>query len=80
MSVILYRYARYKGYKTAMRADLSGFTDSGSISNYAVSAIRWANAVGLINGATASTLAPRGNATRAQTATIFMRFLEDVAA
>jgi hypothetical protein len=32
----------------------------------------------LIGGMTATTLAPRGNATRAQVATILMRFIEGV--
>ena len=39
----------------------------------------WANAQGLITGNTATTLNPTGSATRAEVATILMRFCEDVA-
>lgn len=37
--------------------------------------IQWANAKGLITGMTADTLAPQGNATRAQVSAMFQRFL-----
>ena len=41
--------------------------------------MQWANENGLITGMTATTLAPKGSATRAQVATILMRFCEDIA-
>lgn len=80
MAAILYRYAQYKGYSTAATAELTGFSDAGSISAYALSAISWANASGLINGVGNSSLAPQGNATRAQVAAILHRFVVNTAA
>ena len=79
MAAILYRYAQYKGYSTTASADLSNYADAGEVSAYALPAIRWANAEGLVSGTTNTTLTPDGNATRAQVATIFQRFMEDVA-
>lgn len=79
MAAILYRYAQYKGYDVSQSADLSKYTDAEQVSNYANTAIAWANAEGLINGVTLTTLVPQGNATRAQVATILMRFCENVA-
>lgn len=74
LTAIMYRYANYKKYDTAVKSDLSGFTDRGKISDYAVDSFKWANAIGLIYGTTPSALAPTGNATRAQLAVIFYRF------
>ena len=79
IATILYRYAEYKKYDTKEQADLSGYADAGKISGYAEAAMKWANAEGLITGRTATTLVPAGNATRAEIATILMRFCEDVA-
>ena len=76
---MLMRYADYKGYDTSARTDLSAFRDAGSISAYALDAMQWAVSVGLIQGMTATTLVPRGESTRAQIATILMRFQENVA-
>lgn len=79
MAAILYRYAQYKGYDVSQSADLSKYTDAEQVSSYAKTAIAWANAEGLINGVTWTTLVPQGNATRAQVATILMRFCTSVA-
>ena len=79
MSALLYRYAEFKGYDLTARGDLSGYTDASQISDYAVTAMQWATAEGLVNGMGDGTLAPRGNSTRAQIATILMRFLENIA-
>ena len=67
------------GYKTA---DLTGYPDYSSISGYARTPMSWAVARGVIcgvgnaNGVT--TLEPKGDATRAQTAAIIMRFCQNV--
>lgn len=76
MAAILYRYAQYKGYDTSASADLSVFADAGQISAYAVPALQWANAEGLINGTSTTTISPDGSGTRAQIAVILMRFCE----
>ena len=79
IATILYRYAAYKGYDMTTSNDLSGYADAGEIGSYAVEAMGWANGAGLITGSTATTLNPLGSATRAEVATILMRFLESVA-
>ena len=73
MVSILYRYATYKGYDCSAWADLSGFTDLGQVSSYAAPAMHWAVGSGLINGNTATTIAPKGGATRAHAAAILTR-------
>lgn len=78
MAAILYRYAQYKGYDVAKKADLSGYSDNGQVSAYAKEALAWANAAKLINGVTNTTLAPQGNATRAQVSAILHRFCDGV--
>lgn len=79
LAAILYRYAQSKGYDVSGRADLSGYADVGQVSSYAQEPIAWANYAGLINGVNEYTLQPGGYATRAQVATILMRFCENVA-
>ena len=74
LAVFLYRYAAYKGYDVSARASLDGFADRTQISGYAYDAMSWAYAEGLITGKSASTLAPKGEATRAEVATILMRY------
>ena len=78
IAAILYRYAKYKGYDVSKTADLSGFKDVSDVSGYALEAMRWANAAGLINGVGANTLNPKGDATRAQAAALLMRFCQNV--
>ena len=79
MAAILYRYAQYKGYDVSAKADLNKFTDADEISNYALEALQWANAEGLINGKGDGVLDPKGQATRAEAAVILTRFNEVVA-
>lgn len=73
LAVMLWRYA---GKPEADAAVLDGFTDATLVDSYARNAVAWAVEAGLINGVTASTLEPIGTATRAQIATILMRYLE----
>ena len=76
---ILWRYAAYKGVDVSAGADLSGYTDAGHISDWAVDAMAWAIDAGIINGTTDTTLSPQSNATRAQIAAIFQRYCEGFA-
>lgn len=78
MAAILYRYAQYKGCDTTAKANLSKFADAAQVGSYAVEAIRWANAEGLVNGTSATTLSPKGRATRAQVAVILTRFCQNI--
>ena len=76
LAVMLYRFAQTQGYDVTASADLSGYTDAGEISSYAAHALSWASAEGIINGTSGTTLAPQGQATRAQIAVIMMQFCE----
>lgn len=73
-ATILYRYACFKGMDVTASSDLSVFTDAGKVSNYAKEAMGWAVGSGLMNGVSVDVLRPSGTATRAQGATMLMRF------
>ncbi|MDD3220226.1 MAG: leucine-rich repeat protein [Lachnospiraceae bacterium] len=75
MAIILYRYAKQCGYSVSNQANISGFNDVSAISSYAVSALRWANYIGVITGKDNGTrIDPRGNASRADCSSIIMRY------
>lgn len=78
LAAILYRYAQYKKYDVSGAKSLDGYTDAQSVSSYAVPALQWANAAGVITGKSGSKLDPKGNATRAEVAAMLMRFCENV--
>ena len=81
IATILFRYAQKKGFDVSARAELSAFPDGGSVSRYAREALSWAYAEELITGtrtAQGILLAPQGNATRAQVATILMRYVKNI--
>ena len=75
---MLYNYAKYKGYDLSAEGDLSQFPDSGSVADWAEAAMSWANGNQLINGHDDGTLEPGGTTTRAQAASILMRFDQNV--
>ena len=79
LAAILYRYASYKDYDVTASGSLSAYTDAAQVSGYAAAAMQWANGEGLITGVTGTALDPQGSATRAQVATILMRFCEGIA-
>ena len=71
----MFRYAKQKGYDVGKSVELNGFVDANTVSTYATDAMRWAVASGLIQGSD-SKLSPKATASRAQVATILMRFME----
>ena len=73
-AAILMRYAQYKGLDTSARAALS-FPDAGDVPDWAHDAMQWCVAKGLLQGSDNGALLPNGTATRAQIATIMMRYL-----
>ena len=79
MVAMLYNYAKYKGYDVTASADLSTFADNASVSAWAQPAMQWAVAEGYISGMGDSQLAPQGTATRAEIASVIMRFMEATA-
>ena len=68
---MLYRYADVP----EAGGTLDAFADADTVSSYAVDAMRWAAANGIVNGSHGR-LNPHGNATRAQVAAMLMRFCE----
>jgi hypothetical protein len=69
------------GMDTAVRGDYSSMVNAEKVSGYAKEPVQWAVGTGLIsgsdvtvNGVARKDLNPRGNTTRAQVATILMRF------
>lgn len=80
LATMLYRYAQSKGYDTTQGGmAIREYADFEQISDYAVEAMTWAVNTGLISGTSTTTLSPQGLATRAQVATILMRFIEGMA-
>ena len=78
LAAMLYRYAKMKGYDVSASASLSGYTDASSVSGWAKEAMQWAVGSGLIQGSN-NALTPQANASRAQIATILMRFAQNIA-
>ena len=76
---MLMRYAAFKGYDVSARDNLAAFSDASSVSIWAQNAMQWAVAAGLIEGVTDTTIQPHGESTRAQIATILMRFQNNIA-
>lgn len=79
LAVILFRYADYLEMDTEKRADLTDYTDAGEISEYALTAMQWANAEGLIYGRTETTLSPQGITKRSEYAAVLQRLIGDKA-
>lgn len=77
MVTFLARYAQLQDVDTASSAELD-FTDAGSVSDYAQEAMAWAVETGLVQGMGNGKLDPKGPATRAQMATVLMRFCESI--
>ena len=67
---------RYAG-SPVVEGDLADYPDSASVSDWAVNAMIWAVDSGVITGNGAGALNPQGTATRAEVATILMRFIEN---
>lgn len=71
---MMYNYAKFKGYDLTAGGDLTQFPDAGAISDWAETALSWANGKGLINGHDNGAIDPQGNTTRAQAASIMKNF------
>ncbi|MCQ2456881.1 MAG: S-layer homology domain-containing protein, partial [Clostridia bacterium] len=74
LAAIIMRYAEYRHVITDAKAEIKGYADYKKVHDYALDAMSWANAVGLVTGVTATELNPRGTATREQFAAIMHRF------
>lgn len=76
LALMLYNYAKYKGFDVSKSNDLSGFRDYGKIQSWAMKALSWANAMGLISGKSGNLIDPTGNALRGQMAVILYAFCQ----
>lgn len=85
MVVMLYRYARYKGYDVSVGEDTNilSFDDATTVAEYAIPAMQWACGSGVVGGKDAANgsgmiLDPKGSTTRAELATMVMRFCAEI--
>ena len=80
LATLFYRYSQWLDLDVTPRTELDEFPDAAMVSDYAIDAISWAVKTGLVNGiggvGTHPLLSPDGTATRAQTATMIMRFMQ----
>lgn len=77
LSLMLYRYAQHKGYNTAKAKGFAGMGNADAVSEWAVDGMKWAVGKGIITGVDKDgmkDLAPKGDATRVQVATMVQRF------
>ena len=80
LATILFRYAKTLGRNTEARADFAVFKDGSKVSSWAKEAMQWAVAEGIIAGSKDGGklyLDPQGEGTRAQVATLLMRFIQN---
>lgn len=76
---MLNEYGKMQGYDVSQSADFTNFADAGAVSKWANGYMQWAVGSGMISGKEINGkkyLDPKGNATRAESATMLMRFLE----
>lgn len=80
MAAVLWRYAKYKGVDVSVGEDTNilSYPDAMTVSEYAIPAMQWACGSGTVQGTTDGRLNPKGSATRAQVATILMRYCENI--
>ncbi len=84
LAAFLYRYTEFKGGSVTERGDLSNMKNADKVSSWALKEMQWAVGTELISGIAevkddqivARDLAPQGNATRAQMATILQRYCQ----
>lgn len=82
LAVFMMKMAEYLGKDTTGRNDLSSFADSAKVPSWAKTYVQWAVDAGLISGQASdgkTYLAPTANATRAEFASIIMRFVQNIA-
>ncbi|WP_336773545.1 S-layer homology domain-containing protein [Paenibacillus sp. MMO-58] len=78
MLVILYNYMKYKGYKI-LESQSKSFADESEISSWALKAVQALQDIGIVSGKPNNLFDPKATATRAEVATIFVRFVEYLA-
>lgn len=75
VATILYRFSSLAGMDVSGAASLSGYPDGSRVSSWARDAMMWIVDAGIIKGNGEGALNPQGNSTRAEIATMIMRFI-----
>ena len=78
IALFFYTYSSLNEIDVSAEADLSAYTDLDRVHSWALDAVEWAVAEGLISGMSETTLAPRESATRAEIALIVKNYVENV--
>ena len=78
IALFFYTYSEKNGIDVSEKANLSAYTDLGRVHSWALDAMEWAVAKGLIGGTSTVTLSPRDSATRAEIALIVKNYVENV--
>lgn len=80
LAAVLFRYTEFVGGDTSARGGISNFTDGDKVQTWALSAVEWAVGEGIITGKPVGgkvSIAPKAFATRAEVATMLMRYLSE---
>lgn len=75
LATMIYRYAKNKGIDVSEKAELDKFPDYGSVTDFAQEAVSWAVEKGIITGDQGK-IQPQKGASRADTATMIMRYVK----
>lgn len=83
MVTILWRYAQYKDSDVSVgeNTNILSYDDAAAVAQYAIPAMQWACGSGIVTGKTQGSgmiLDPQGSTTRAQMATMMMRFCAEI--
>lgn len=78
LAAILWRFAKYQKQDVSVGEDTNilSYEDAFDIAEYAIPAFQWTCGAGLMSGVDEEHLAPQNNATRAEVATILVRYLD----
>ena len=75
LATMLFRYAQKQGYDTGNRTDLGGFPDRNTVNDFALEAMQWCVAQGIITGDNGN-LSPLKTASRAYCEAFLLLFLK----
>lgn len=75
LAVMLFRYAKLIGMDVKTQAELTKFSDSADVADWAKEAMTWCVGVGILKGTGADLLNPKGTASRAECVVMLSRFI-----
>ena len=74
LTVLLFNYAKQKGYDVSKEAALDGYADVAKVNTWSKNALEWAVGMGIVSGKPGNLLDPQGAATRAECAAMMRKF------